>query len=779
MLRAWRIQRWVALIVVTLFLLGGIVLTYDWSHSLPADAKAEFVGRDTCIKCHADQATKWKGSHHDRAMDHARPETVLADFNGTEFNSPTNQAKFSKERDRYFVETIGSTGKNEHHEIKYTFGYHPLQQYLVEMPDGRLQALTIAWDTEKKQWIDLYPDQKITPSDPLHWTGRGMNWQVMCSECHSTDVHTNFDAKKNTYSSTWKDIDVGCEACHGPGSLHVSIMNNRWLFNDRHHGTGLIALKRASSQVVIDTCGRCHVRGSQIQSGFRPGDSLVEYLKPEILDGSAYYPDGQIRDEDFDYTSFHLSLMYHKGVKCTDCHDPHSAQLVAEGNALCCRCHDAKRFDTSKHHFHKSGGTGAQCVECHMPATTYMHVDPRRDHSFSIPRPDRTIGLGIPNACNRCHKEKDAVWSLGHVHQWYGDHGWQKRQDFAGMIAAGREHLPTAESGLGNILNDQTIAAVARASAATLLASYSSPSTGRAIDQAMDDASALVRAEAVRAAGNHLIQTDAYTGEARLDEKRLARVLHALSDSSMAVRQAAAVTCLGLPADAIPPVNRKAFEDGVAEYKRAQEQMLDRPSSQLNLGNLALAQGDNVAAEQHFKTALTLEPNNQNALMRLAVVYDSTNRVDDAVKVLTRAINISQQAQANTPDDVEYARMQKQYELEARFQRALVLARRPDHLGHAINDLKNVTAADPARDRAWYNLGIAEQSRKNLSEAEDALRRAVELAPTQSEYRQALAVYYAQRGDTKRALQVIDTILSQYPAHRAAMEMKSALMDRK
>jgi len=776
---AWRIQRWIALGVVILFVAGGIVMTYDWSRSLPADAKAEFVGRDTCIKCHADQATKWKGSHHDRAMDHARPDTVLADFNGTKFTSPTNHVKFTRENDRYFVETTGASGNDERHEIKYTFGYQPLQQYLVEMQDGRLQALTVAWDTEKKRWFDLYPDQKITPSDPLHWTGRGMNWQVMCSECHSTDVRTNFDASKNTYSSTWKDVDVGCEACHGPGSLHVSIMNNRWLFNDRNHGTGLVALKRASSQVVIDACGRCHVRGSQIQGGFQPGDSLLEFIKPEILDGPAYYPDGQIRDEDFDYTSFHLSLMYHKGVKCTDCHDPHSAQLLAQGNALCCRCHDAKRFDTPAHHFHKTTGTGAQCVECHMPATTYMQVDPRRDHSFSIPRPDRTIAQGIPNACNRCHKEKDAAWSLEAVHRWYGDHGWQKRQDFAGMIAGGREHLPAAEGGLRDILGDQTIAAVARASAASLLSSYSSPATGRALEQATADGSLLVRAESVRALGNHLVQTDAYTGEARLNEKSLERVLKALTDSSMAVRQAAAVTCLGLPADVVPPASQAALDRAVAEYKRAQEQMLDRPASQLNLGNLALAAGKNADAEKHFQTALKLEPNNQNAFMRLAVVYDLTDRMSEAIKALTEAIELARQAQLNTPDDADYIRVQKQYEAEARFQRALVFARQPEQIDRAIDDLKRVTLADPSRDRAWYNLGLAEQSRKDFGAAENALRRAVELSPTLPEYRQSLAVFYAQRGDKGRALQVLDTILSQHPANRAAMEMKTALSARK
>ena len=359
MSRAWRIQRWLSIGILAIFACGAVFLSYDWTRSLPADSKAEFVGRETCISCHRDQAKKWTNSHHDRAMDHARPDTVLADFNNTAFSSQTNHASFSRENDRFFVHTTGASGKEERYEIKYTFGFEPLQQYLVEMPDGRLQALTIAWDTKEKRWFDLYPDQKIEPGDPLHWTGRGMNWQVMCAECHSTDVHTAFDPNRKTYSSRWKDIDVGCEACHGPGSLHVSIIKEHWFFHDRHHGTGLVSLRKAASQIQIDTCGRCHVRGSQIQRGFRPGDSLLDHVRPEILDGPAYYADGQIREEDFDYTSFHLSLMYHKGVRCTDCHDPHSAQLVAQGNALCCRCHDGKRFDVTTHHFHKTGGSGA------------------------------------------------------------------------------------------------------------------------------------------------------------------------------------------------------------------------------------------------------------------------------------------------------------------------------------------------------------------------------------------------------------------------------------
>ena len=155
-----------------------------------------------------------------------------------------------------------------------------------------------------------------------------------------------------------------------------------------------------------------------------------------LLDEDHYFPDGQIKEEDYEYGSFIQSRMFHAGVTCSDCHEPHSSRLRAEGNGVCAQCHSAQKYDSPAHHFHKVGSAGARCVECHMPTRTYMVVDARRDHSIRIPRPDLSVKLGTPNACTNCHTDKSAQWASDSVNKWYG-HTPEGFQQFAETLNAG------------------------------------------------------------------------------------------------------------------------------------------------------------------------------------------------------------------------------------------------------------------------------------------------------------------------------------------------------
>ena len=145
---------------------------------------------------------------------------------------------------------------------------------------------------------------------------------------------------------------------------------------------------------------------------------LDAYL-PALLEPGLYHSDGQIDGEVYEYGSFLQSRMHAASVTCSDCHDPHSLKLRAEGNALCAQCHLPERFDLSAHHNHEPGSAGAQCVNCHMPTKTYMVVDARRDHSIRVPRPDLSISLGTPNACTPCHADRPAQWAAEAVAGWY------------------------------------------------------------------------------------------------------------------------------------------------------------------------------------------------------------------------------------------------------------------------------------------------------------------------------------------------------------------------
>ncbi|MGD8619395.1 MAG: multiheme c-type cytochrome, partial [Gammaproteobacteria bacterium] len=407
---------------------------------------ADFVGGQACRDCHAAEYSAWQGSHHDLAMQAASEETVLGDFDNASLLHFGVTTSFYRKDGRFMVRTEGPDGKLQDYEIKYTFGAVPLQQYLIEFPGGRMQALGLAWDSRPEaqggqRWFPLYPDEEISHDDELHWTRPSHNWNSMCAECHSTHLEKNYDPVTRTFSTTWSEVDVSCEACHGPGSDHVAWAERKPGWKQLDTGKGLaitlderrgiqwktdpetgkpVRSEPRGSEREIEMCARCHARRSPISSAYVHGEPLLDHYLPRLLEEGMYYPDGQIDDEVYVYGSFIQSRMYHAGVTCSDCHEPHSSALRVPGNGVCLQCHQADKYDRPGHHFHKPQSAGGSCAECHMPPKTYMVVDPRHDHSMRIPRPDLSVKLGTPNACNNCHKDKDAGWADKQVRGWYG-----------------------------------------------------------------------------------------------------------------------------------------------------------------------------------------------------------------------------------------------------------------------------------------------------------------------------------------------------------------------
>ena len=396
-----------------------------------------YVGRSVCAGCHQTQAEQWSGSHHDLAMQPADESSVLGDFDDASLTQFGVTSTFYRKNGRFMVRTEGPDGKLHDYELSYTFGVEPLQQYLVEFPGGRLQALSLAWDTRPKEqggqrWFHLYPDEKINHEDELHWTQASQNWNSMCAECHSTNLRKGYDAASRTFSTTWSEIDVSCEACHGPGSDHVRWARRESGWKALEAGKGLTVLlderrgvqwtmnpetgnalrsQARSGDKEIELCARCHSRRSPISDGYVHGEPLLNHYLPRLLDEGMYHADGQIDDEVYVYGSFIQSRMYHAGVSCSDCHEPHSLSLRISGNGVCLQCHQAEKYEQAGHHFHEPDSEGASCAECHMPPKSYMVVDPRHDHSMRIPRPDLSAKLGTPNACNGCHQDRSPEWA--------------------------------------------------------------------------------------------------------------------------------------------------------------------------------------------------------------------------------------------------------------------------------------------------------------------------------------------------------------------------------
>ncbi len=642
------------LLVAIMFLVRRTKVSASPLPTTPPVLDAKFVGAAECATCHEQENSRWRGSHHQLAMQPATDSTVLGDFSHASFDNNGVTTTFSRNGSKFMVRTDGPDGALHDYEIGYTFGVYPLQQYLIAMPGGRLQALGIAWDSRTRErggqrWFFLYPGQKITARDTRHWTGIDQNWNYMCADCHSTNLRKNYDSRTRTFSTAYAEIDVSCEACHGPGSNHMSWAKKQgdWQKFDATQSLAIALDERKGvawpidpvsgnarrssprqSEREIETCARCHARRGEIHEDYVHGQPVGNDYRVALLDEDHYFPDGQIKEEDYEYGSFVQSRMFHAGVTCSDCHEPHSSRLRAEGNNVCMQCHSAQKYDSPTHHFHKVGSAGARCVECHMPTRTYMIVDARRDHSIRIPRPDLSIKLGTPNACTNCHTDKSAQWALDSVDKWYG-HTPVGFQSFAETLNAGEAGAPGAQQSLERLVADGEQPAIARATALSLLENFDPPPTDDAVHAGVVDDWALVR----RAAAHALSNTDPAASVNTLAPL--------LSDPVRAVRIEAAEVLAGLPASNLPANVAAAFNRATADDISSQQLNADRPEAHMNLGLLYARENRFDQAEQELKTALSLDPSFAPGAVNLADLYRAQNRDDEGERVLKDAISRS------------------------------------------------------------------------------------------------------------------------------------------
>jgi predicted CXXCH cytochrome family protein len=734
-------------LIAALWLAAGLTIWMPaaaWSD----EAAPEFVGRAVCATCHQPEAAAWQGSHHDMAMREASDRTVLGDFNNATVAHYGVTSIFYRKDGKFLVRTDGPDGKLQDYEIAYTFGVYPLQQYLVAFPGGRYQALPLAWDSRPaaeggQRWFHLYPKDALPAGDPLHWTGMNQNWNFMCADCHSTNLRRNFDPATDSYKTTWSEIDVSCEACHGPGSRHVAWAKSpatipddgkkslvafladtgggRWVLDP---AVGIAARTAPrSSNAEVETCGLCHSRRHEIAARFEYGHPLLDSAIPSLLAEGLYFPDGQIQEEDYEYGSFLQSRMFAMGVTCSDCHDPHSLKLRAAGNQVCAQCHLPARFDVPAHTHHKIGSTGTACVSCHMPARTYMVVDARRDHAIRIPRPDLSVALGTPNACSDCHADHTPQWAADQIAAWFGPNR-RLESHYGTVIAAGRAGQPGADAALAALAVDGAQPAMVRATALSLLPQFSAdvgPDEIKAYLAGLQDSDPLLRLAAVDA----MEPFDAV--------QRAAVVAPLLTDKVRAVRIAAARSLADLPPGDLTPERRAALASASAELIEAEQATAERPESQISIGAFQAGRGDFAEAEKAYREALRLDPNSAPAMVNLADLYRQMGREGDAEAVLRKAIAVGP----------GYA--PAYHALGLMFARAHQL---PDALGA----LQKAVILDPQNARYAYVYGIALNSAGQAQNALEILKQANGQHPADVNILTALATISRDAGDREGAI---------------------------
>jgi predicted CXXCH cytochrome family protein len=646
-------------------------------------------------------------------MQEAREDTVLGDFKNATFDLRGKRWRFFRRDGKFAVSAEDPEGALHDYDVVYTFGVDPLQQYLVSFPGGRKQPLPVAWATREKRWFFLYPGKDIPPTDWLHWTRQGQNWNSMCADCHSTNVTKGYDSGTNTFRTTWSELAVGCEACHGPGSLHVDWARLSASAREKRKDRGLVARTvSVPNQAQVELCASCHSRRAQFADQGTPGAPFLDRYLPVLLSPGLFYADGQILDEDFEFHSFTQSKMYAQGVSCTHCHDPHSAHLYAEGNALCTRCHAAGVYDGPGHHFHEAvvagkPNPGALCVSCHMPGKDYMVVHFRRDHSLRIPRPDLSALTGAPNACAGCHADKTSKWLQEKYAAWFGKGA---RPEIGTTLSLGRAHSPLAEPGLLSLAGDESRPAITRATALSLVSDCTDEPSVAAIEHALEDADPLIRATAV----TYLRPA---TPEALVHD-----LGPLLRDPIRAVRAEAAARLAEVPEGLRPEAQRPMYERALEEYVAWQTYMSDMPSGPYNLGNLFAHQGRLAEAEKRYRRALTIDDQFYMAKLNLALLVDQEGHPEEAVRLLQ-----------------EVKRAVPQEDAVVDFNLGLALAEEHDDEG-AEKALRAALAADPALAPAAYNLAVL-VGKNRPAEAVELLRRTLELRPGDLRYQRTLAFY--------------------------------------
>ena len=784
--------------------LAAVLLAFvliEWFSALPETAVAQYVGGSSCVECHREQYDLFVGSHHDRAMDIATDDTVLAKFDGTKIEHFGITSTVFRDGKKFMVNTQGPDGQMRDFEVTMVFGCEPLQQYMVELKPsrdrsglGQFQVLRLSWDVAKQQWFYLSPPdvyENLHPNDPLHWTGVTQRWNSNCASCHSTDLKKNFDLLSGTYNTTFVDIDVNCESCHGPGSLHVEIAKNRRFFWDRNHGLGLTTkLKSPNNLPQVEACAPCHSRRTQIQPGDLKGARYDDHFSCQLISDQIYHDDGQIRDEDYVYGSFVQSKMFHRGIKCSDCHDPHSTKVKFTDNQLCTSCHQhpAGKYDTPAHHRHQAGSPGALCVECHMPATTYMAIDSRRDHSFRVPRPDLSVEFGTPNACTACHIDETRLpeekqTQLSQYLDWIlatekGDEvvGFELRKTDLEMATAFKEWYPAAAErvdrskyyeqlvtgksdrseafqALRQLALDASSPAMFRASSA-LEIGRSDNNPNETLLRCLEDVDPKVVAAAINALTGRVIESFADRIEAK---KMILPIAIQLSHESRLVRVQAARCLTSLPKlqlfQMISPSDRRNLEIAIEELKAGVAQDNDLAMGHLSLAALHEWNEDFASAETSYRNAISVQPDFSGPRTNLALLLDGR------IGQLNRRIAAGE---TNLTSQIE------------KLQKSVERYRKEEN--HLLKFEVERSAGIPTAHGLHYRYGLSCYLNGNNEDARKWLESAYTLSPETETYVLALATFYDEIGETQNAIRFAKELLIVAPQNAGYRQLRDSLL---
>ena len=688
-----------------------------------------------CMECHQDIHHHWQKSQHGQANRLINIALDRDPFSNKNLGTSSEQWNFTLDDGKA---TVSADNKTYHAGM--AIGVKPLIQYLVASDDGRWQTPNAAWDPAKKEWFDVFNDDIRTSADWGHWSSRGMTWNTQCAFCHMTDFKKNYDIPTDTYKSTWKEMGVGCTQCHSDHTEKPDAKTGCLIDLTKNQ-----KIKKDHPQRILENCASCHSRRGEFDDNFHHGEKYGDHYQLQLPTmPHLYYPDGQIKDEVYVWTSFRLSNMGHKGVSCMDCHDPHTTKLKlpVANNTLCMSCHaggsngrvsGAIIIDPATHSHHGVDSKGNSCVECHMTHTTYMGRDPRRDHGFHVPDPQLTKELGIPNACNKCHDDKDTDWAITWTNNWFGEK----------MNSPERKRQRARTRAIAGAFNGQ------QESIDALLSVYANepnPTWQATLMQIMQAWATDPRVQHIAREGVHskdslLRASSCMILEFSTDNSPWLEPM--LKDPVKEVRIAAAWAMrsrLSLRSEV-----RHELESSLAFSA-------DQPAGAMRTAQLAMDANELDKAESWMARAVRLDSSSAAARASYSILLGRLNKPNEALLQLQTANQLE-------PENPRFS---------------FLMALTYSDLGQKDKTeelLKKVIKLDPNHDRAHYNLGLLYAAQEKLEAAIHNVLTAEKINSTSPDYPYARATLHLRQGDKAAAFEACRTALGIDRNHPGSIQL--------
>lgn len=436
-----------------------------------AVSTAGYAGAVACGTCHQAEYAKWRQSPHGRAMAVPSPESIIGVFDGKAVELPDGRAVPMRDGDRYVIDVQHGTSR-ERMAVDLVLASGRQHQLLVNRGgDGTLRLLPIWWSTVSDRWRPLEAAHRpgaLDPGSPRHWAASGMP-ELNCLTCHLSGARHRIAA--NAIETTWRDLAIDCESCHGPGQAHVDARRGV------AGGGAMRDLATLDKVAEGRLCAQCHA----LKFAGRFDDHVATVI-PATLALDDFRVDSSQHSTSYQWAGHSVSECHRRGAaKCSSCHEPHAQTARdhmggdatgARSDAQCTVCH-RDRIDAAAARAHSHHGAAVQCVDCHM-ALAWLGDDPGgeqrvSDHSIAIPRAKESERFGTPDPCRTCHAAAMPAWSLAAAERW----GWKQAggvRPWVEAIDLGRRRAPGAAAALTAILADATSGDYLTASALELIA---------------------------------------------------------------------------------------------------------------------------------------------------------------------------------------------------------------------------------------------------------------------------------------------------------------------